>query len=174
MLFDYNFKYYNFRLLIEIFLLNIIGILVLRSASNMDTALVTKQILGIVVGFVLAIGLSLIDYHKIANLSSLIYIGCLIILAAVLLIGKLVSGATRWIVVPGIGQIQPSEFAKIGLIIFFSWYFNKYQERLNQPVMLGISRLCFQFLCFSYWQSPVCLPVLLLCSYSCRCFLWQG
>ena len=77
----------------------------------------------------MAIGLSLIDYHKIANLSSLIYIGCLIILAAVLLIGKLVSGATRWIVVPGIGQIQPSEFAKIGLIIFFSWYFNKYQER---------------------------------------------
>lgn len=143
MLFDYNFKDYNFRLLIEIFLLNIIGILVLRSASNMDTALVTKQILGIVVGFVLAIGLSLIDYHKIANLSSLIYIGCLIILAAVLLIGKLVSGATRWIVVPGIGQIQPSEFAKIGLIIFFSWYFNKYQERLNQPVILGISLALF-------------------------------
>ena len=143
MLFDYNFKNYNFRLLIEIFLLNIIGILVLRSASNMDTALVTKQILGIVVGFVLAIGLSFIDYHKIANLSSLIYIGCIVILAAVLLIGKLVSGATRWIVVPGIGQIQPSEFAKIGLIIFFSWYFNKYQERLNQPVILGISLVLF-------------------------------
>ena len=88
MLFDYDFKNYNFRILIEIFLLNIIGVLVLRSASNMDTALVTKQIVGIVVGFVLAIGLSLIDYHKIANLSSMIYIGCIIILAAVLLIGK--------------------------------------------------------------------------------------
>lgn len=62
MLFDYDFKNYNFRILIEIFLLNIIGVLVLRSASNMDTALVTKQIVGIVVGFVLAIGLSLIDY----------------------------------------------------------------------------------------------------------------
>ncbi len=143
MLFDYDFKNYNFRILIEIFLLNIIGVLVLRSASNMDTALVTKQIVGIVVGFVLAIGLSLIDYHKIANLSSMIYIGCIIILAAVLLIGKQGGGATRWIVVPGIGQIQPSEFTKIGLIIFFSWYFNKYQEKLNQPAVLGISLVLF-------------------------------
>jgi len=109
----------------------------------MDTALVTKQIVGIVVGFVLAIGLSLIDYHKIANLSSMIYIGCIIILAAVLLIGKQGGGATRWIVVPGIGQIQPSEFTKIGLIIFFSWYFNKYQEKLNQPAVLGISLVLF-------------------------------
>ena len=124
MLFEYDFKNYNFRLLIEIFFLNIIGFLVLRSASNMDAALLNKQIMGIVVGFVLAISLSLIDYHKLANLSSLIYIGCVVMLAAVLLIGKLVGGATRWIVLPGIGAIQPSEFVKIGLIVFFSWYFN--------------------------------------------------
>ena len=133
MLFEYNFRNYNFRLLIEIFFLNIIGFLILRSASNMDAALLNKQVMGIVVGFVLAISLSLVDYHKLANLSSLIYIGCVVILAAVLLIGKLVGGATRWIELPGIGAIQPSEFVKIGLIIFFSWYFNKYQDRLNQP-----------------------------------------
>ncbi len=109
----------------------------------MDAALLNKQIMGIVVGFVLAISLSLIDYHKLANLSSLIYIGCVVMLAAVLLIGKLVGGATRWIVLPGIGAIQPSEFVKIGLIVFFSWYFNKYQDRLNQPVILGISLVLF-------------------------------
>ena len=143
MLFNYDFRYYNIRLLIEIMLLNVIGVLVLRSASNMDNAVVTKQIIGIAAGFVLAIGLSLIDYHKIANLSTLIYIGCVVFLAAVLLFGKFVSGATRWIVLPGIGQIQPSEFTKIGLIVFFSWYFNKYQERLNQPVVLGISLVLF-------------------------------
>ncbi len=143
MLFNYDFRYYNFRLLIEIMLLNIIGVLVLRSASNMDAAVVTKQIIGIAVGFLFAIGLSLIDYHRIANLSTLIYIGCIVFLAAVLLFGKFVSGATRWIVLPGIGQVQPSEFTKIGLIVFFSWYFNKYQERLNQPVVLGISLVLF-------------------------------
>src|SRR5699024_843324 len=49
----------------------------------------------------------------------------------------------RWIVLPGIGQVQPSEFTKIGLIVFFSWYYNKYQERLNQPVVLGISLVLF-------------------------------
>lgn len=143
MFLNYNFRYYNFRLLIEILMLNVIGVLVLRSASNMDEALVNKQIVGILVGFAFAVGLSLIDYHRLANLSTIVYIGCLVILTAVLFIGKDGGGATRWINIPGIGQIQPSEFSKIGLIVFFAWFFSKYRERLNQPVVLGISLALF-------------------------------
>ena len=91
MLFNFDFRYYNFRLLIEIMLLNIIGVLVLRSASNMDAAVVTKQIIGIAVGFLFAIGLSLIDYHRIANLSTLIYIGCIVFFFSLLLFGRFVN-----------------------------------------------------------------------------------
>ena len=36
---------------------------------------------------------------------------------------------------------QPSEFVKIGLIVFFSWYWNKYQEKMNMPVMVGIAAI---------------------------------
>ena len=121
--------------------LSIIGILVVASASNQDSGTVTKQMIGIMVGFAMAIGLSIIDYHKIIKLYALDYAVCLLLLGAVLVMGHTAGGATRWISLPGIGRIQPSEFVKIGLIVFFSWYWNKYQEKLNTPLTVGIAAL---------------------------------
>ena len=112
MFFDYNFKYYNYRLVLYMVALSVIGILVVASASGQDSSTVTKQIIGILVGFALAIGLSIIDYHRIINLYALDYAVCILLLGAVLVMGHTAGGATRWIDVPGIGRIQPSEFVK--------------------------------------------------------------
>lgn len=136
---EINFKQYNYRLVLYMMILSVVGILVVASASNHDSSTVTKQIIGVMVGFALAIGLSIIDYHNITKLYVLVYAGCIILLGAVLVMGHTAGGATRWINLPGIGRIQPSEFVKIGLIIFFSWYWNKYQEKMNMPVMIGIA-----------------------------------
>ena len=122
---DYNFKYYNYRLVLYMLSLAVIGILVVASASNQNSGLVTKQIIGVMVGVAMAILLSIIDYRKIVKLYVLVYGVCILMLGAVLFIGHTAGGATRWINIMGIG-IQPSEFAKIGLIVFFSWYWNKY------------------------------------------------
>ncbi|MCC8126914.1 MAG: rod shape-determining protein RodA [Clostridiales bacterium] len=142
MLFDYQFKNYNFRLVLYALLLNFSGVLLIRSATNQDPVYVNKQILGILVGFVIAIILSLIDYHKIITAATGIYAGCLILLLAVLLIGKNVNNATRWLELPAIGQIQPSEFVKVGLIIFFAWFFNRSEEHINELKIL-IAAGCF-------------------------------
>ena len=132
MLFDYNFKYYNYRLVLYMVALSVIGILVVASASGQDSSTVTKQIIGILVGFALAIGLSIIDYHRIINLYALDYAVCILLLGAVLVMGHTEGGATRWIDVPGIGRIQPSEFVKIGLIVFL-------RSRTYPPVWLSLS-----------------------------------
>ena len=47
MLFDYNWRKYNFRLLLYIIALNIIGILIIFSATNYDIAMVGKQMVGV-------------------------------------------------------------------------------------------------------------------------------
>ena len=125
MFLNYNFRNYNYRLFLYVLLLNILGVLLIRSATNQDMAVVGKQIMGIAVGLVLVIGLSLLDYHKVLSLAPFIYGICIAGLIAVLVAGVSRGGATRWLVLPGIGQIQPSEFAKIGLIVFFSWFFSK-------------------------------------------------
>ena len=59
------------------------------------------------------------------------------ILLAVIVAGQLGgvgSGCRRWIDLPVIGRFQPSEFVKIGLIFFFSWFLQKNQEKINRPV----------------------------------------
>ncbi|MBQ2400732.1 MAG: FtsW/RodA/SpoVE family cell cycle protein, partial [Lachnospiraceae bacterium] len=47
------------------------------------------------------------------------------------------GGSRRWITLPVIGRFQPSEFVKIGLIVVFSWFLNKSQERIDHPVTLA-------------------------------------
>lgn len=143
MLFDYNFKRYNVRVILYMLALSFIGILAIWSATNQDKAMIAKQIMGIMVGLVFTIGLSLIDYHKMLALSPVIYLGSVVILAAVLLFGKSRGVATRWIDLPVIGRIQPSEFVKIGLILFFSWYLNKYRENINRLSVVGIAAILF-------------------------------
>ena len=143
MLFEYNFRRYNFRIILYMLALSGLGVLAIWSATNQDVSKVSKQIMGIGVGLALAVGLSLIDYSRLLSTSIVIYIGCLVMLAAVLVMGIQRNNATRWLVLPVIGQIQPAEFVKIGLILFFSWYFQKYQGKINQVSVLGPALILF-------------------------------
>ena len=59
MLFDYNFKYYNYRLVLYMVALSVIGILVVASASGQDSSTVTKQIIGI-----MAVSYTHLDVYK--------------------------------------------------------------------------------------------------------------
>ena len=58
-------KHYNIRLILYMTALNILGILVIRSATNLNETMVSKQILGVLIGMAVAVGLSLVDYHRI-------------------------------------------------------------------------------------------------------------
>ncbi|MEG1293241.1 MAG: FtsW/RodA/SpoVE family cell cycle protein [Clostridium sp.] len=139
MIFDYNFKNYNFRMVIYMILLSVIGVVIIGSASGDDKAM-GKQIIGVIVSLIICLIISLIDYHKIFRFNSLIYGGCIVLLAAVLLIGKTTKGATRWLKI-GVFQLQPSEFVKIGLIVVLSWYLSKNQERINKASVIGTAAL---------------------------------
>ena len=138
MLKEYKLRDYNFRLIVYIILLNIIGILVIRSATNSDPSIISKQLLGIAVGFVLMIAISLIPYNLILKMSGVIYSISIFLLLLVIFMGREVGGAKRWVRLPLIGQIQPSEFVKIGIIIVVSWYIGKFYDSINDIKTLVI------------------------------------
>lgn len=140
MIFDYNFKNYNFRIVIYMLLLSVFGVLIIGSASGQDKAMVGKQIVGIVISLIICLVISLIDYHKIFKFNTLIYGGCIALLLAVRFMGKSANGATRWLRIGGF-QIQPSEFVKIGLIVILACYLSKNQENINKPSVLGTAAL---------------------------------
>ncbi len=139
MLSEYNFRDFNFRLLLSVLALNFIGLTVINSAVAGDRSYINRQLIGLFGGLMIAMILSLISYRFVLRFSILIYLGCVGILAAVIVMGQLGgagAGSQRWIELPVVGRLQPSEFVKIGLIVFFSWFLQKNQERIDQPLIL--------------------------------------
>ncbi len=127
MLKNYSIRNYDFKLVIFILALNILGVLAVGSANPIYQK---KQLLGSILGFFLMIVVSLFDYNVIGKFYWLWYAVDLGLLGAVLLGGSSSNNATRWFEIAGI-RFQPSETAKILLIIFFAQFIMKYKDRLN-------------------------------------------
>lgn len=129
MLRQYRLKDYNFRLIIWVIALSVVGILVIGSAKE---SVQTKQIAGLILGLVVMVITSLIDYSWVLGFYWLSYFVGIGLLAAVLLAGENVGGATRWIRVGGVLQFQPSDVVKILMIAFFAKFFSKHEEDISR------------------------------------------
>ncbi|MCD8074936.1 MAG: FtsW/RodA/SpoVE family cell cycle protein [Lachnospiraceae bacterium] len=129
MLRQYKLSNYNFRLILWVTLLSILGILVVGSA---DSDYMTKQILGFILGIILMVVVSLMDYTWLLNFNWIIYLGAnlLLLLVIVSSLGSSGGGATRWLTIGGF-RFQPSDIAKIMLILFFARFFEDREEKLN-------------------------------------------
>ena len=128
----YYLKDYKFSLVFLVLALSVIGVLVVGSAK---ASFQGKQILGVFIGLIAMFIVSMIDYMWIQNFYWLIYIFTVLILGAVLVIGTNVNGATRWIDL-GFTTFQPSELAKILLILFFSKFIMEHEEDINDKFTL--------------------------------------
>lgn len=141
--FKYNFKLSYIVVLILAATLNLLGVLVVRSASGMNADIVSFQIIGSVAGFILCMVISFFDYHKLMKLAIPAYVFILALLFAVLIWGATHNGAGRWIVLPVLGQVQPAEFAKAGLIFCFACFFQQHEQDLNEPKTIVMSLIMF-------------------------------
>lgn len=136
---EYKLRYFNFRLFLYVLILIGASVVFIKSATmNTPGNAVSKRIMGIAIGMVCMIAASLVDYHFWMKIWPVIYAVCIGILIAVLLWGRGNGDATRWLNIPGIGQVQPSELAKIGLILTLAAYFHRFQDKISSlPVVLG-------------------------------------
>ena len=141
---QYKLKDYDFKLIICVFALSIIGILAVGSAKS---ELLDRQILGVCVGVVCMFIVSFIDYSFILYFYPYLYVINILLLLSVTFFGRNVGGAQRWVNIFGI-QFQPSETAKILLILFFAQFIMKYRDNINTVkfliicgVLLGIPLL---------------------------------
>ncbi|MCR4758220.1 MAG: rod shape-determining protein RodA [Butyrivibrio sp.] len=128
MLKKYKLSNYDFALLFMVIGLTIIGIF---SISSAKPDFVTKQTAGMVFGIVVMIFLSLLDYGVILKLFIPFYALNIVLLALVLSpLGSTTNGAQRWISLLGI-TFQPSEAAKILLILFYAQFIMKYKDKVK-------------------------------------------
>jgi rod shape determining protein RodA len=109
---------------------------VTRDQAGTGLPLYVKQLMWIGIGALAFAGMMAFDYHKICRFSYGLYGIVIVLLAIVLIAGKTSRGAQRWIQI-GPVAFQPSEFAKLVLILVLaSYYANQPREGWLQRVVL--------------------------------------
>ena len=95
---------------------------------------VVRQALWAVLGFGAMLALSRLDYRRLASWSPLLMLGTLAMVALTLVpgIGLEINGARRWLAVGPLPAVQPSELAKLALIIYTAAWLATRGDRLSQ------------------------------------------
>lgn len=135
MLRQYRLRDYRFSLVLWVAALSVLGILVIGSAQEGYQG---RQIFGFVLGMVCMLAVSLIDYTWLINFYWIYYIVGNVMLLAVLLYGSSSNNATRWINIAGL-RFQPSDVAKIILIVFYARLFSVYEDHINSLRLILVS-----------------------------------
>jgi rod shape determining protein RodA len=125
-------------LLLAVTLLMLIGLLAIHAAtrsysSGLHTVLRQAAYFGI--GLVLMVYVASRDYSQAPRIAPFLYVLNLLLLVAVLLFSPEVKGAARWIRLPIPGmdfKLQPSEFAKVAIILTLSSYVASLGERIRE------------------------------------------
>ena len=111
----YKLKNFDFLLVLLVIALNVIGILAIGSAKQ---SVQSKQILGMAVGLIAMLVIAFLDYSRLLKLAWIGYLFVIVTLILVHFFGRSANGAARWLDL-GFFDLQPSETAKILLILFY-------------------------------------------------------
>ena len=130
-------------MLFAVAVLTFLGLLGISSATHLnqgDYSEVLKQLVYIFLGVGVMIGTTLINFTSIDDslrniLAVVVYAGIIALLILVIVAGSDGGGAVRWLKIGPVG-IQPSEFAKIGLILVTASGLDMIGDYINVPVYL--------------------------------------
>jgi rod shape determining protein RodA len=130
-----NWRHFDFWLLGAVALLTIIGVTMIRSsiAGNIrleELDIVRRQLIFAVGGFVIIFLIASIDYHLWSSITRPLYVGTVLFLAALSLAGQALYGSARWFDT-GVILIQPSELAKIVVILVLADFFSRNRDKIG-------------------------------------------
>ena len=112
----------------------------LEQAGGNPNTYLEKQLLNVAIGLALLIAVSLINYRMLRTYTPLVYAAaCLGLLVVLSPLGATVNGAHSWISLPGGFQIEPSEFAKIGMILMLAVILGDLHDRATRPGALEVA-----------------------------------
>ena len=157
----YSIRDYRFSLIFLVLTISVIGIFMVGSARP---DLMTRQIMGVGLGVIAMLVISLIDYRWILSLYWPIYGLNIIMLATVLLFGETRNNATRWLNL-GFVQFQPSDLTKILMILFYAKFLMEREDSIKnlKTIIQGVA-LILPSLALIYMQpnlsTTLCIAAL--------------
>jgi len=137
-----NWRHFDFVLLGAVLILIILGLAFVRSATQGVPSLeetFSRQMAYAAAGALLLIVVASVDYRLLGTLQWTVYLAIIAMLGLVFIYGQISGGAKSWL---GAGAVQPSELAKILLIVALGQYLALRQDQIRRlPVVDGQSRL---------------------------------
>ena len=130
----------NYKILIPIILLSIISITTIYSAMTYTSSslgnLVLKQSFWYIIGWILVIVLVKLKNEQIYHYTWFLYIFGIILLVGLLLFAPEINNSKCWFVIPGVGNIQPSEFMKIFVMLAIATTTHNFRMDHDDPTMI--------------------------------------
>ncbi len=126
-------RQFDYWLFGSVVILCIFGIAMIRSAiagNQVLAELVTRQSIYVGLGLAVVLVTAIIDYHYWASISRVMYVGTIAFLVIVFIVGEVQFGSARRLDT-GLFFIQPSEIAKIVLVLVLADFFAKRQEQTH-------------------------------------------
>ena len=112
-----------------------LGLMVVYSATAGDSGMVMRQATSFGIGFIIMFLCAQVPPKVYQAISPYFYVFGIFMLLLVFVIGERRLGATRWITLPGVGSMQPSEVMKFAMPLMMAWYFS---NRAFPPKFLQI------------------------------------
>ncbi len=142
---------YDFKLIFLTVALNILGIFAIGSARE---SYQTRQLMGMGLGIFLMLVISFIRYHFVLKIYWLIYLINIALLGLVFSsLGDSANNAQRWLEIAGF-RFQPSELAKILLILFFAQFIMVNRERISSFRIITLSLILIAVPMFLVVKQP--------------------
>ena len=132
-------NHYDTTLLVVIWILVAVGLVLMYSTSSYNGLTkfhdrfyyLKKQGFATILGLVGMFVTAGIDYHKWSRFAPAAYVSALALSVAVLFVGKEYNGSKRWLSL-GPFSFQPSEFAKVAVILFLAWMIERQTEKIGK------------------------------------------
>ncbi|RME84252.1 MAG: rod shape-determining protein RodA [Caldilineae bacterium] len=131
----FNWRSFDWLLLVAILMLSIYGVVMINSAVQGDPELTNypqRQIFYIVAGLVLMFAVAAFDYKFLSFLTEPFYLLVILLLGLVGVLGNRIFGAQSWIDVFGLFPIQPSELAKVALALAMGKYLAYHLDQMDR------------------------------------------
>lgn len=109
--------------------------------TNEPYSLVIRQSIFYLLGIIIILIMIKINPHKLIKYSFYIYLINVLLLILVLFIGTEINGARAWFSIPIIGTFQPSEFMKIGLILYIAKIIDNHKIKNYKDELLLILKV---------------------------------
>lgn len=124
-----------------------------HSEHTMFAEMAGKQIGWVIAGVIVFLALLALDYQRSGDSAWGLYVITLVLLVAVLLIGRKINGATRWLSVAGI-NIQPSELAKLSVLLVLARFLSEPTRDIRSPKTLLLALLIVAVPCVFIMKQP--------------------